>query len=569
MKAGHREAELGLTLAADSPSCVPRVRMPRLTHPHKRDAAMTDIQQKASEILDVGVRWGPITDNYEQRMDVFASELQNLSPAERAQLFDEILNQDSGALHSWLTVDRLNLLVGDGTITGQERDAIFDAFGEAYVNGSIDFEQAREFVNVMGDATGPLANEANINALLGTLTGANGPNSTAFIEKFSREFLQNHVLVENMPDPQGRAKWASMLLNALEQSGGTQSVHNMLSGLTPDQRSQLRDEISQYGAMYDQAFGVPGNVRDPMAILIDTTSAHGTREEVVEMVRFIGSHSNGNGPDNHYFSYDNKPFGERAEALSGLFLAHSDEILNDLTVADPSQTPGSTNENSTTVGTNLAALSNLIRMTGLNPDNSRSKEVMAALGDFAAENIRIGNMSDSTDVNGDGVVDGEDKRAVDAGEGRTAMIGAAMQDAVASGYVDLRADQAARDAFMGFVIDLAVSAIPVGGKFAAGPISDAVSEALGGLSEGVRDAIAKKLSELGEGLLTDAQGQLTDAAKKAIIDALPEDYSYLEGIKNDSNTFIQDVILGSTNFPYEFTEAMSDYGTYIDQAKGQ
>lgn len=208
-------------------------------------------------------------------------------------------------------------------------------------------------------------------------------------------------------------------------------------------------------------------------------------------------------------------------------------------------------------------------MTGLNPDNSRSKEVMAALGDFAAENIRIGNMSDSTDVNGDGVVDGEDKRAVDAGEGRTAMIGAAMQDAVASGYVDLRADQAARDAFMGFVIDLAVSAIPVGGKFAAGPISDAVSEALGGLSEGVRDAIAKKLSELGEGLLTDAQGQLTDAAKKAIIDALPEDYSYLEGIKNDSNTFIQDVILGSTNFPYEFTEAMSDYGTYIDQAKGQ
>lgn len=528
---------------------------------------MTDIPKIASQILDVGVRWGPITDNYEQRMDVFAQELSKLNPDERAQLFDEILNQDGGALHSWLTVDRLNRLVGDGTITNQERDAIFDAFGQAYVDGAIDFEQARDFVGVMGDATGPLASEENINALLSTLTGANTPNSTAFIEKFSREFLTNHVLVD-LPDPQSRGKWAAMLFNALEQSGGTASVQNMLSGLSADQRNQLRDVLSQYGAIYDQSNGVPGNVRDPMAILMDTVSAHGTRAEVDELVRYVSDHSKGNSPENQYYTYDNKPLAERAEAMASLFLNHSDDILNDLTIPDPSQTAGSTNENSTTVGQNLAALSNLVRMTGLNPDNSNASAVMARLGDYAAQNIRLGNMSDNTDVNGDGVVNGDDKRAVDAGEGRTAMLGAIMQDAVASGYVDLRADQEARRAFMSFVLDVAISAIPVGGRFASDSISDAVSDALGGLSEDVRDAIAKKLASIGEDLLTDAQGQLTDEAKQAILDALPEDYSYLEGIKSDSNDFIQNVILKSANFPYEFTEAMSDYRTYINQAKG-
>lgn len=528
---------------------------------------MTEIQQKAAEILDVGVRWGPITDNYEQRMDVFAQELEKLSPQQRDDLFAEILSQDRGALNSWLTVDRLNTLVSEGTITPRERDAIFDAFGEAYVNGSISYEQAFVFVNVLGDATGPLANEENINALLDTLTGANGPNSSAFIEKFAGEFLANHVLLDNMPEPWARAGWGAMVLNALEQSGGTQSVQNVLSGLTAEQRTDLRNAMSEYGAKYDAANGGPGNVRDPMAILIDTTSAHGSTDEVIDLIHYINDHATGNGPGNHYYTHDNRPLGERAEALAGLFLNHSDAVLDRLTLPSPTQTPGATNEGSTLVGENLAALSNLVRMTALNPDNPRGGEVMDRISAFTSENIRVGSMSDATDVNGDGVVDGDDKRAVDAGEGRTAMIGAVMQDAVSSGYVDLRTDIAARDAFVGFLLDTAISAIPVGGKLASGVISEAVSDALGGLSEEVQEAITKKLTELGTKALTDAQGRLTAEAKSAIIEALPEDYAYLEGIKSESNNFIQTVILNSSSFPYEFTEAMSDYGSYIDAAK--
>ena len=68
--------------------------------------------------------------------------------------------------------------------------------------------------------------------------------------------------------------------------------------------------------------------------------------------------------------------------------------------------------------------------------------------------------------------------------------------------------------------------------------------------------------------LTDAQGQLTDAAKEAIIEALPEDYQYLEGIKDSSNTFIEDVILSGSLRDYQLSESMGEYRSYMDGARG-
>src|ERR1044072_3168295 len=113
---------------------------------------MADIDQIASDVLDQGSR-PIIKDDYEARMDYFAQEMEKLDPAARAQLFDEILEQDSGAPQSWLTVDRLNSLVSEGRITSQERDAVMDAVGKAYVDGDIDLVQALEFTNFFGNGS--------------------------------------------------------------------------------------------------------------------------------------------------------------------------------------------------------------------------------------------------------------------------------------------------------------------------------------------------------------------------------------------------------------------------------
>lgn len=533
---------------------------------------MTDIDKLASDILDVGDRFLR-TDDYEARMDRFAQEIEGLDSSARNQLFDEILEQDSGALMSWLTVDRLNGMVVEGRISDQERGAIFDAFGDAYVDGDISFQDAMQFTNVFGtQAIGPLGlspDAGALDSLVGTLTGSNSPYSSEFIEKFASELLTERVLADApalLPGEQG--PYAGVLLNALDQAGGSSAVNAVLSTLSDDQKTALRDALSADGRSFENPMLEGANVRDPMAIYIEAVSRHGSSAEAVDLVRYVNGKSSGNIIENQYYDGDNKPLDARAEALGELFVTHGDAILTDLTVANPTQTGGSTNDRQTVIGDNLAALSNLVRITGLNPDNSRSEQVMDLLGEFTSENIRIGNMQENSDVNNDGVVDGADIEAIDAGNGRTAMIGAVMQDAVSSGYVDLRADIEARDAFMGFILDTAISAIPVGGDLAADAISDHLKGALGGLSEGVRDQIAESLSAIPKELLTNAQGQLTDQAKEAIIEALPEDYQYLEGIKNESNTFIQDIILGASHRDYQITESIGEYGTYIDGSRG-
>lgn len=533
---------------------------------------MPDIQQIASDVLDKGDRF-LIKDDYEARMDYFAQEMEKLDPSARAALFDEILEQDSGAPMSWLTTDRLDSLVSEGRITEQERGAIMDAFGQAYVDGDIDLVQALEFTNLFGSsAIGPLGlspDASQLESLLQTLTDSNSGVSSQFIEKFAGDVLSQRVLADPpILTPAEQGAYTGVLLNALSQSGGSTAVHNVVSQLSPEQQAALRDAAGGEGLAFRNPAYDDAGVRDPMAILTEAVSRHGTSSEVLDLVNYVSAHSSGDILENQFLDPDNKPYDERAEALGELFVTHSDTILRDLTVANPTQTSGSTNDRATVVGDNLAALSNLVRLTGLNPDNSHSAAVMSALGDFASQNIRIGNMAENTDANGDGKVDDADIQAIDTGNGRAAMIGAVLQDAVSSGYVDLRADQAAREAFMGFVIDVAVSAIPVGGDFAAKAITDKVSAALGGLSEQVRSTIADSLAAIPKELLTNAQGELTDQAKQAIIDALPEDYQYLEGIKEQSNGFIESTIIGSSVRDYQITESMSDYRDYIDKSKG-
>lgn len=534
---------------------------------------MSEVEQIASNVLEKGDRF-LIKDNYEARMDYFAQELEKLDPSARSALFDEILEQDPGAPMSWLTTDRLDTLVSEGRITAQERSAVMDAFGQAYVDGDIDLVDALQFTNLFGNqAIGPMGLMSpaadQLESLMQTLTDSNSGYSSEFIEKFATDVLAERVLAEPAVfTPAEQGAYVGVLLNALSQSGGSTAVHNVMSQLSTEQQSALRDAAGAEGLGFGNPAYEGSNVRDPMAILTEAVSRHGTPAEVLDLVDYVNAHSSGNILENQFFDGDNKPYDQRAEALGELFETHSGTILQDLTVANPTQTSGSTNDRATVVGDNLAALSNLVRLTGLNPDNSHSAAIMSALGDFASENIRVGNMAENTDANGDGKIDEADIQAIDTGNGRAAMIGAVLQDAVSSGYVDLRADQAARDAFMGFVIDVAVSAIPVGGDFAAKAITDRVSDALGGLSEEVRDTIADSLAAIPKELLTNAQGELTDQAKAAIIESLPEDYQYLEGIKEDSNGFIENTIIGSSVRDYQITESMSDYRDYIDNSKG-
>ncbi|MCE7032601.1 hypothetical protein LY625_08240 [Lysobacter sp. GX 14042] len=523
---------------------------------------MTTINQQADAILDVGDRflW---RDDYDARLDAFAEAIEGLDPQARAELFDAILEKDGGATMSWLTPDRLNDLVDSGRITGLERDAITDAFAQAYVDGEVDLGDALQFTGMLGSSSfGPLGlmpgDAEGTQALMDMLVGSDSPAAQQFIEKFAADMLGQRLLVDPpMMTPAEQGAMAGILLNALEQSGGTQAIHNVLGGLSAGQRDSLYAAVGQEG----QSFGSPMldgvGLTDPMELVIQAVADHGTAADALHMVEYVGQHSSGNIIENQFYGSGNKPIPGRADALADLFIAHGDTLMRDLTVLDPSQTPGSSNENSTVMGENLAALSNLIRLTALNPDSSRGGQVMDMLGEFVSDNIRQSNQPES-----DGNV-----REVNDATTRVAMLGAVMQDAVDAGYIDLRADIAARDEMVGFMLDIAISAIPVAGDLAAKPVADAVADMLG--DRALAGPISDKLGELAGGRVTDAQGRLTAEAKQAIIDALPEDHAFLEEVKTMSNDFITSHIVETADRRGTIIPDMQSYSQMIDGAQGE
>src|SRR5690606_15646196 len=199
----------------------PRPRIGAL--PARGGRPMTTIEDTASRILDVGDRrfW---RDDYEARMDAFAAVLEGLDPAARAELFDEILEQDGGATLSWLTVDRLDRLVGEGRITAQERTAVLEAFGQAYLDGEIELPDALAFTSLFGSgATGGIGlnpDPGPLQDLLATLEDATG-NSPAFLEAFATDVLQQRLFPEHaLVLPHERDALAGILLNALDRAGG-------------------------------------------------------------------------------------------------------------------------------------------------------------------------------------------------------------------------------------------------------------------------------------------------------------------------------------------------------------
>lgn len=518
---------------------------------------MTTINEQAEAILDVGDRflW---QDNYDARLDHFAEVIEKLEPQERAELMDAILEKDGGATMSWLTPERLDNLVESGSITGLERDAITDAFAQAYLDGDADLVDALQFTGMFGSsAVGPMGlmtpEAEGLQALVDRLVGSDSPQAGQFLEKFTADVLEQRLLVDPpMMNISEQGAHIGVLLNALEQSGGTQAIHNALGGLTTEQRDALYAAVGQEGL----SFGAPQlegvGVTDPMELVIQTVAEHGTAADALHLVEYVGQNSS-----DQFYGVGNKPVPGRADALSELFIAHGDTLLRDLTPLDPTHTVGSSNEESTVVGESLAALSNLIRLTALNPDSARGGEVMDLLGEFVSDNIRVSNQPE----NGDNV------REIGDATTRVAMIGAVMQDAVDAGYIDLKADVAARDEMVGFLLDVAISTIPVAGDMAAGPVSEAVAEMLGDSS--LASTISEKLGGLAGSQITDAQGRLTDEAKQAIIDALPEDHAFLEEVKAMSNSFITTQIVEAADRRGAIIPDMQSYSDWIDGAQGE
>src|SRR5699024_1407022 len=154
------------------------------------------------------------------RLDQFAEVIEKLEPQERAELFDAILEKDGGATMSWLTPERMDSLVDSGRITSLERDAITDAFAQAYIDGEVDLADAMQFTGMSGSqAVGPLGlnavNDEAVQGVIDSLVGSDSVQAQQFLEKFAADALEQQILADPplmTPDEQGAN--AGILLNA-------------------------------------------------------------------------------------------------------------------------------------------------------------------------------------------------------------------------------------------------------------------------------------------------------------------------------------------------------------------
>ena len=111
-----------------------------------------------------------------------------------------------------------------------------------------------------------------------------------------------------------------------------------------------------------------------------------------------------------------------------------------------------------------------------------------------------------------------------------------MLDGIKQGYIDLAKDEAATKALVGFVVDVALAAVPLPSM-----VSDGGKAAVSGLfnNKTIDDALGRVVGNVIDG----RTGELTEAGKAAIVDALGDEAAGQEAQKSVADAMIESAIL--------------------------
>jgi hypothetical protein len=516
----QRGSEISSLLDPSHQHLVPEA-IQKVAGKHASDA---EIKQTVEDVLRTGDRSGR-TDDYEKRIDKFAAEAGKLDVDSRARLFAEVLKQDKGALGSWLKIDRLASEVDEGHLSQEDRAKIAEGFAEAYNRGLIDSDNAADFTGFYDASLGaPAFSKDAFKTTMGFLGSTEEPEMTAFREKFATEMLKQSI-AEDRLGPVGTE--TELAMHIALTSSDPNMAGRVFASLDSDERQRVLGQLGEFGLGYERSSGEIPGLKDPLSGLISSVARQsGKRYDdlALEIAKYAQA-----SPDDAFFDYDHKPIDSRAQALSKLFLGHSDSILRELSVRNTDLVVGSGNGSATYAGQNAIELSNLLRATALNPNNSRQQQVFSQLRNYASEL--------KAKVNEDPATLNERQRSQrEAAKESLAMLGAALRDGVKTGYLDLKKDEEARKAFIGFIADVALAGLPVS-KLTDGAVKNALSDVFA--NDKVRGALEGVTGEI----VSKATGTLTDKAKSAIADALGADKAFLENQKVSVNNFIEGAIL--------------------------
>lgn len=485
-----------------------------------------EIAGMAAEINDVGESgFFLFSDDTDARLEALAGRITALDAESGGRLIGAIAEDDRGALASWMNANDITRLHNEGRISDAEYETLSTAFTTAYNNGEMGYQQALQGLSIYR-ATGiaPALAEPIDNGFSAGLTFLNAGETDA-VDRFREDFGQQMLADYSDPNELGysplKAAYATTILADAQDDT---LLGRTVADFSPAQRANILQAVAEGGIGYlNSQESVPG-LDDPLSALIDSVAENsGSRIEdlAVQISRFAET-----AEDELFYDYGSQgyqdPIAERAESLGHMFSEHANAILSGLAVDNQYTGTGSTSAEQ-----NVQQLGNLLRLTALNTDNPYRDAVMGGLSSFVAQQQSVINTSDPVE-NADNVHD-----AYNALE----VIGAASVDASRQALAAAEDARQARAAFVEFVVDVGLAAIPggldnVAGKAAVGSLfgsqSDRVTQAL----EGVAGEIFKP-----------GTSQLTDAAKQAIADALGPEALEIESLQDQGYTIVRDMVL--------------------------
>jgi len=494
-------------------------------------------------------------DDLDVRTDVFAQEALALGE-DAPQLVAELLDQDPGAI-SYINVHHLNERLEAGMITQREYDASIAAIAGAYSDGSIGYHNMADMMGFKdaaffydgGAGQWPMEFKDALDS------AAADPTLTNTIEQFRRD-LAKDILDGDLPsmipaDAEPSAGAVALAVEVLADNG-PRAVADMLASLPAEAREFTLARASSVGVsnIYLERGGHT-NAGDTLKIITDSINATGNHNLALEVVRF----ANGEGRRDFYEGVTALP--ERAEIMGELFIAHSDEILDEFTLGSQ---VGSANSDATELGRNLSDLSNLLRLTAFNPSNPNHAQAAQALTDYTATLV-----ADYNTLNGKGDLTRTESRQLDALEQRIISVGASVQHVYRSANQDNQAIMEMRKAMASVVIDLALVAVPLNGR-----AESAVANEISGLFAGdavVGSAIERVLKDFNGDLFKAGTGILKDDVRDALVESLGDNSEIVAELFVGADNFLLETVLNVIETPHSTSREAYQTLDQIDNSR--
>lgn len=501
--------------------------------PPPEAASDEQIEQTAGEILDTGVRWGPLTDDYDARSVRFAEEMARLSPEDGARLVQELLRQDGGALTSWMRLDIIERMQDEGRISPEQFSAISEGFAQAYNQGRISNEQAMRFLQVQSLLEKSPAHVSDLFAQMRGFLAAAGDSGA--MQQF-REAFAGHLLSLSLG---GDAAWAphaaGLAMQIAADSGDPDMAARVFNDVLEANGGGEATRQTLLQAVGDSSIGfrnsqeaIDGLV-NPMVTLIDSVARQPDTHQWNEIAVAIARYAEGSN-DRIFFDFhnDDKPFPDTAQALSNLLSSpHGDAIMTALTNWDETGVPGR-DGHAQQYGQNAIELGNLLRITAFNPDNPGADAAMDAVRQWIQVRKDFLN-----GVQRDDYPPGLD---VSTARQQLGMMGGAAFDAVKTMQLDAENREAAMKALVGFVVDVGLSVVPGGGTI-SGLVAKDLKEAFGN-NPRINGLIDQALSQ-GDSL-TSSQIQ---ALKDGIAGILSDSEADIEALRTTASTFVANSVV--------------------------